>query len=74
MGRLPEKVAYAAIELIHGPLAENPQRMGRALKLELEGRHSAHRSDYRVIYRIDARRRVIYIETIQHRSDAYRPR
>ena len=43
--RLPEKVATAAIEFIYGPLASSPSRIGRPLRFELEGMHSAHRAD-----------------------------
>lgn len=67
--RLPEKVATAAIEFIYGPLASNPQRVGKALRLNLEGLHSARRGDYRIIYRIDAR---VTITAIEHRADVYR--
>lgn len=67
--RLPEKVATAAIEFIYGSLAHNPQRLGKALRLDLEGLHSARRGDYRIIYRIDERVTIIAIE---HRADVYR--
>jgi mRNA interferase RelE/StbE len=70
--RLPEKVATAAVELIYGPLADDPGRVGRPLRFELEGRHSAHRGDYRVVYRIDDRRRRVEILAIGHRADVYR--
>ncbi len=53
--RLPEKVATAAIEHIHGPPASNPQDVGKAVRFDLEGLNSARRGDYRVIYRIDER-------------------
>lgn len=74
LGRLPEKVAVAAVEFIYGPLAENPQRVGRALRFELEGRHSAHRGDHRIVYRIDPDERIVFILAIDHRADIYRPR
>lgn len=67
--RLPEKVATAAIEFIYGQLANNRKRVGKALRLDLEGLHSARRGDYRVIYRIDERVTIIAIE---HRADVYR--
>jgi mRNA interferase RelE/StbE len=70
--RLPEKAASSAIELIYGPLASNPSRVGRPLRFELEGRHSAHRGDYRVVYRIDHPRRRVYVLAIGHRGDLYR--
>ena len=70
--RLPEKVATAVIEFIYGPLAGNPRRVGRPLRFELEGLHSAHRGDYRVVYRIDDRRRRVQVLAIAHRADVYR--
>lgn len=74
LGRLPEKVSVSAVEFIYGPLAANPQRVDRALRFELEGRHSAHRGDYRIVYRIDADRRIVFILAIDHRADVYRRR
>lgn len=67
--RLPEKVAAAAVEFIYGTLANNPRRVGKALRFHLEGLHSARRGDYRIIYRIDTR---VTIVAIEHRADAYR--
>jgi len=72
--RLPEKVATAVVEFVYGSLAANPPRVGKPLKLDLEGLHSARRGDYRVIYRIDADRRRVDVIAIEHRSDAYRRR
>jgi mRNA interferase RelE/StbE len=65
--RLPEKVATAVVEFVYGPL-----RVGRPLRFELEGRHSAHRGDYRVVYRIDDRRQRVEVLAIDHRADVYR--
>lgn len=67
--RLPEKVATAVVEFIYGALAHNPRRVGKALRFELEGLHSARRGDYRVIYRIDDE--VVTVTAIEHRADAY---
>ena len=67
--RLPEKVAAAAVEFIYGSLARSPHRVGKALRFDLEGLHSARRGDYRIIYRIDAR---VTIVAIEHRADVYR--
>lgn len=71
--KIPEKAAAAAVEFIYGSLADNPQRVGKALRYELAGLHSARRGDYRVIYRINADQHVIEIVAIEHRADAYRP-
>jgi len=67
--RLPEKVATAVVEFIYGLLADNPQRVGKPLRFELEGLHSARRGDFRIIYRITDR---VTILAIEHRADAYR--
>ena len=69
LARLPEKVAAAAVEFIYGPLAENPHRVGKALRRELVGLHSARRGDFRIIYRISD---VVTIVAIDHRADIYR--
>jgi len=72
--RLPEKVASAVVEFLYGSLAERPHRVGKPLKLGLEGLRSARRGDYRVVYRIDDDRRLVTVIAIEHRSDIYRPR
>lgn len=72
--KLPEKAATAAIEFVYGSHAENPHRVGKPLKLTLEGLYSARRGDYRVIYRIDDHLRAVTVMAIEHRSDVYRPR
>jgi mRNA interferase RelE/StbE len=74
LSRLPEKVGTAVVELCYGPLAENPARLGKPLRFELEGLHSARRGDYRIIYRIDHGRHRVEIVAIEHRSAVYRPR
>ena len=74
LARLPEKVATAVVEFLYGSLAASPHRVGKSLKLGLEGLHSARRGDYRIIYRIDDEQRQVTILAIEHRSDIYRPR
>jgi len=71
LGRLPEKVAAAAIEFIYGALATNPRRVGKPLRRDLEGLHSARRGDFRIVYRIAE---VVTIVAIDHRADIYRAR
>jgi mRNA-degrading endonuclease RelE of RelBE toxin-antitoxin system len=74
LNRLPDKVRAAALVAILGPIAENPQRLGKPLLGELEGLHSARRGDYRVIYQIFEAERIILIHRVQHRRHVYRPR
>lgn len=58
---LPGAVAAAVVGFLYGPLADNPHRVGKALRFELEGRWSARRGQYRVIYRIDDGRVVVEV-------------
>lgn len=74
LNQLPEKVRNAALAAILGPIAENPQRLGKPLLGELEGLHSARRGDYRIIYEIFEDDDTVLIHRIQHRRDVYRPR
>jgi mRNA-degrading endonuclease RelE of RelBE toxin-antitoxin system len=74
LARLPEKVAAAAFEFVYGALAENRHRVGHELRFELEGKHSANRGDYRIVYAIDDGARLATILAIDHRSKIYRSR
>jgi mRNA interferase RelE/StbE len=72
---LPEDVAAAAVEFITGPLLDAPHRVGKPLRDVLSGIHSARLgTQWRVIYRIDARKHAVIVQDIQHRSTIYRPR
>ena len=68
---LPESVAAAVWQFVSGPLLDNPHRVGKPLRFELEGYHSARRGQYRVIYRLDEREVIVDVIKISHRSDAY---
>lgn len=69
---LPEAVAVACWEFIRGPLAESPQRVGKPLRDQLEGRYSARRGEFRVVYQIFDDRVVVRVIHIAHRRDVYR--
>lgn len=69
---LPEPVSAAVIEFLTGALIVNPHRVGRRLRNELAGIHSARRGTYRVLYRIDDTKRTVTVLRIDHRSHAYR--
>lgn len=72
--RLPEKVAAACIEFVYAGLAENPRRVGKALRFELEGIYRARRGDYRVLYALDEQDQAVTVVAVQHRAEVYRPR
>jgi mRNA interferase RelE/StbE len=69
---LPEAVANAVVDLITGPLLQDPRRIGRELRRELHGVFAARRGTYRVLYRIDDARREVTVIRIDHRRDVYR--
>ena len=72
IANLPEKAATAIVEYIYGTIADNPRRAGHRLHLELAGRFSARRGDFRVVYEVDDDSETITIQAIGHRSDIYR--
>lgn len=71
--QLPEQVATAAVELVTGPLASNPQRLGKALGAELTGIYAARASQqWRVLYEIDEAEHMVTVLDIRHRATVYR--
>jgi mRNA-degrading endonuclease RelE of RelBE toxin-antitoxin system len=74
ISRLPAKVAIAVLDFLVGPLLENPHRVGKPLRGDLEGLHAARVGTYRVIYEIEAEPRVVRVLFVEHRADVYRPR
>ena len=68
---LPAAVAFSAFEFIKGPLAENPYRVGAALKAPFLGLYRARRGEYRIRYLIDEDARRVVVLDIDHRRDAY---
>ena len=72
---LPEDVAAASVEFITGPLLEAPYRVGKPLRDDLAGIHSARLgTQWRVLYRIDEAKHAVIGQDIQHRGSAYRQR
>ena len=72
LNRLPDKVRDAALAFVYGQLAENPRRVGQPLGRELNGRYSARRGSYRIIYRVVDERVLVQVVRVGPRSDVYR--
>lgn len=70
---LPEAVAAAVIDFVTTALLDNPHRVGKPLRNDLDGIWSARRGTYRVLYRIREDPREVVVLRINHRRDAYRP-
>lgn len=71
--RLPISIAAAVLETLDA-IAENPRPLGKSLMLGHEGRFSARRGPYRVIYELDENERLVHVIAIGHRRDVYRRR
>jgi mRNA-degrading endonuclease RelE of RelBE toxin-antitoxin system len=69
---LPQAVAAAVIEFLTDALVANPQRVGKPLRGDLAGIHSARRGTYRVLYRINEEQHEVVVLRIDHRRDVYR--
>ncbi|MBU8814105.1 type II toxin-antitoxin system RelE/ParE family toxin [Mycolicibacterium goodii] len=74
LDRLPPRILSAVIEFAFGDLARQPRKVGKPLRRELTGQHSARRGPYRLLYRIDDDTHTVWIHRVDHRSDAYRQR
>lgn len=61
----------AAVDRAILSLEEEPLR-GKALRGELLHLRSLRVGAYRVVYRFDARSKTVTVDTIRHRSEAYR--
>jgi len=48
--------------------------LGKPLRGDIAGIHSARRGTYRVLHRINDTTREVIVLRIDHRRDAYRPR
>jgi mRNA-degrading endonuclease RelE of RelBE toxin-antitoxin system len=60
------------MEFLTGALIENPHRVGKPLRGDLAGIHSARRGTYRVLYRINEVQREVVVLRIDDRRDVYR--
>lgn len=70
--RLPEAVASAVIDFITTALVQQPRRVGKPLRGELDGIWAARRGTYRVLYRVREQPREVVVLRIEHRRDVDR--
>ncbi len=72
LDQLPPRVVPAIVEFMFGPLADNPHRVGKPLRDDFAGVHSARRGSYRVLYEINDADHMVTVIRVAHRADAYR--
>lgn len=73
LNRLSGKIRDAALTFIYGPLAENPQQVGKPLRHPFDGQYGTRRGSYRIRYRIVEDRVLVEVISVAHRADIYRP-
>ena len=66
-----ERTSRGTCTNAYGSLAANRHPVGKPLRFELEGLHSARRGDFRIVYRIT---HLVTIIAVEDRADVYRPR
>ncbi|HEX8081667.1 MAG TPA: type II toxin-antitoxin system RelE/ParE family toxin [Jatrophihabitans sp.] len=71
---VPPRIAEPLVAFVFGSLAEDPKRRGKPLQGELTGQWAARRGDYRIIYRLDADTKAMYVVKVARRADVYRSR
>ena len=69
--KLPIKVVDVVLYFIQGPLAENPQRVGKKLDAPFIDKWSARRGDYRIVYGINEAKHLVTVLDVNHRSHIY---
>ncbi len=74
LAKLPPRAFNVVWAFLETVLPVNPQRVGKPLRGELTGLHSARRGDYRVIYEIFEDDRVVVVHRVDHRAHVYRSR
>jgi mRNA interferase RelE/StbE len=74
LDKLPLSAATALYEHLTGSVAANPRRLGKPLDAPFEEVLSTRRGDYRALYTVDDRARIVTVLAVAHRRDAYRPR
>lgn len=82
--RLPQSVATAVLEFLHGDLLRTPRRVGHELQRELAGTWSARRGTYRILSEIQEETGAaaagsvgsgtVRVLDVDHRGDVYRRR
>jgi mRNA interferase RelE/StbE len=73
LDKLPLPAATALYEHLTGPVAESPYRLGKPLDAPFDDVWTTRRGDYRALYTIGDRERVVTVLAVAHRRDAYRP-
>jgi len=69
--KLPKTARKLIKRAIEERLALDPVGLGKPLRYSLKGHRRLRVGDYRIVYRIDHKRRIVTIAVIKHRKDVY---
>ena len=72
LNEVPPRVLPAVVELMFGPLAEEPKRVGKPLVGDLAGLWSARRGTFRILYEVDDDAELVIVVRVAGRADVYR--
>lgn len=68
---LPEPYKSLIKKSIEDRLAVDPVAFGKPLRYSLTGYRRLRMGDYRIIYKVEPRKKVVLIVAIKHRKDIY---
>jgi mRNA interferase RelE/StbE len=68
---LPKTVKTTIKKAIEERLTADPIGFGKPLKHSLKGHRRLRVGDYRIVYRVDIKKQLVTIITIQHRKNVY---
>jgi len=70
--KLPKSVKNLIKKAIETRIAIEPIAYGKPLQHSWMGHRRVRVSDYRIIYRVDNDKKLVYIVAIKHRKDVYK--
>lgn len=68
---LPKAIKLSIKKAIEERLMLDPIGFGKPLRYSLKGHRRLRVGDYRIVYRIEANKRIVVIIAIKHRKDVY---
>lgn len=68
---LPKTMREMIKKAIKERLSIDPIGLGKPLRYSLKGHRRLRVGDYRIVYRVDAEKRIVTIVIIKHRKDVY---
>lgn len=68
---LPKTVKARIKRAIESRLTADPVGLGKPLRYSFSGHRRIRVGDYRIIYRVDPKKRLVTVTLIKHRKDVY---